>query len=183
MIVEEGKHDVQWLPWYLDNSSIVENRELRMRIHGPPMRVGRISEGIQDSKFPSFPMTHPSRFGVFQVLSSNPTSTSQMRINPSKDADANLMYLLSDEGRKTTELTKDETFALNKSSLVDVFHTRMVLSWDPEIKYVSSGEKQTERTPCLCALINSRTGLPVLASHNRIVPSLDPDNMKALLWD
>ena len=147
------------------------------------MRVRRMSEGTQDNKFPSFPIIHPSLPGVFQILSSKLTSTIQIRINPSVDADTNLMYLLSDEGRKTTELTKDETFALNKSSPVDVFHTRAVLSGDPETNYLSSGEKQTEITEFSCAFIGSRTSLPLSAFQTRIVPSLNPDRMYKLLWE
>ena len=139
------------------------------------MRVGRISEGSQDNKFPSFPITHPSLFGVFQIFSFESTSTDQIRISPSSDADANLMCLLSDVGRKTTELTTDGTFALNKSSPVNVSHTEIVLSRDPETKCVSSGEKQTEVTELSCTLINSRTRLPLSAFKSRIVPSSDPD--------
>ena len=182
-MVEEGKHDVHWLPWYSDNVSVVENRELRVRTHGPPIRLGRISEGSQYNKFPSSPMTYPSSSGVFQILSFESISTLQMRINPSEDADANLMYPLSDEGRKTTQLTNDETFTLNKSSPVDVFHTWAVLSIDPETKYLASGEKQTEHTPYSCALIGSRVGSPLLACHILIVLSLDPDRMYKSSWE
>ena len=140
------------------------------------MRVGLISEGSQDNKFPSFPVSHPSLFGVFQIFFSSSISTLQIRIDPSSlEADANLVYLPSDGGRKTTDLTVDGTFALKKGSPVDVSHTQIVLSRDPETKYVSSGEKQTEVTELSCTLINSRTRLPLSAFKSRIVPSSDPD--------
>ena len=135
-------------------------------------------EGSQNNKFPSFPITHPSLFGVFQIFSFESASTDQIRISPSSDADANLMCLLSDVGRKTTELTTDGTFALNKSSPVDVNHTQIVLSRDPETKYVPSGEKQAEPILPSCTLIGSRTGLPSSAPQNRIDLSVDPDSMQ-----
>ena len=140
-------------------------------------------KGSQNNKFPSLPMTHPSLFGAFQILSLELIFTRHIRINLSQDTDANLMYLLSDEGRMTTDLMTDETFALNKSSLVDIFHTQTVLSQDVEMKHVSSGEKQTEPTFSSCALKGSWTGLPSLAFQTRIVPSRDPDKIYEPSWE
>ena len=133
-------------------------------------------DGSQYNNLLSFPITHPSLFAAFQTLPFESTSTYHIRIDPFSSADANLMYWFSDEGRNTTEATRDGTFALNKSSPVDVFHTQALLPRDPEAKYASSGEKQTEITYS-CASIGSRTGLPSLASQTRIVPSKDPDRM------
>ena len=140
-------------------------------------------EGSQHKRFPSFPVSHPSPSGAFQTLSFGSTSTHQIRVDPSSDADANLIYLPSDEGRKTTDLTADEIFALNKSSLVNIFHTQIILPRDTETKYLSSGEKQIEVTKRFCPSTSLRTKVPSLASQTRIVPSLDPDKMYALSWE
>ena len=112
----------------MDNVIVVESRELRMRTHVPPVRVGRMSEESQYNKFPSLPITHPSLSGAFQIFPFESKPTHHIRIDPSRDADAKLICLLSKEGRKTTELTVEETFALNRSSLVDVFHAQTFLS-------------------------------------------------------
>ena len=149
------------------------------------MRVRRMSEGTQDIRFPSFPIIHPSSSGASEIFPLESISTQQIWINPSSlDADANLVYLPSDEGRKTIDTKDDDIFTPNKGTLVDVSHTKEVspcLRCEKESSLWLKEQAPTLKNSCL--LNGSRTGLPLLASQNRTVPQRDADIINELSWE
>lgn len=56
-------------------------------------------------------------------------------------------------------------------------HIRIVLSRDPEMKRVPSGENATDSTPPRCPFQGTPTGVPEMASHICTVLSPEPEMM------
>ena len=57
------------------------------------------------------------------------------------------------------------------------FHTRIVLSYEPETMYWPSGENATELTELVCPVKGPAAVSPVMAFHTQIVRSKEPETM------
>ena len=69
-----------------------------------------------------------------------------MRINPSYDADANLIYLGSVEGRNAILFGEDERFVFKKRLPVNAFHKKIVPSQLVDVNHESLGEAHNDST-------------------------------------
>merc|ERR1712196_620805 len=83
----------------------------------------------------------------------------------------------SGSGENRTQLTHPSWPPLSSVYLrcPRVFHRRMVLSREPEIIYVLSAEKATERTSLVCPAWNFMVHSPLLRFQTRRVLSQDPE--------
>ena len=117
------------------------------------MRVDLRSDGTQNNKFPSFPVSHPL-FCRFQVVSCEPRSRHHIRISPSFDTDASLMYFGSVEGRNVMSFNETGNFVLKKRLPVNAFHTEIDPSTLLEAIQASSEEKHN-RITCWVAPVSS----------------------------
>ena len=107
------------------------------------MRVDLRSDGTQNNKFPSFPVSHPL-FCRFQVVSCELRSRHHIRINPSLDAEASLMYFGSVEGRNAMKFSEDEKLILNEGLPASLFHIETDPSELVKAIHASSEDKHNE---------------------------------------
>ena len=148
---------------------------MRMRVHGPYMRVDRRSGGTQNNRFPPLPVIHPS-FRRIQVASCELRSRHQMRINPSFDADASLMYFESVEGRDTIEFIDDESFDFKKRLSPSLFLQEIYPSLLSEVIHVLLGEKHIDIIQS-AVFLRSWTRFSLLASQTRIFLQSSPEKI------
>ena len=136
------------------------------------MRVDLRSGGTQNNKFPSFPVNHPS-FCRFQVVPCKPRSRHHIRISPSFDADASLIYFGSVEGRNVMSFNETGNFVLKKRLPVNAFHTEIDTSKLLEAIQASSEEKHNRITRRI-APVSSWTRLLLFTSQTWTIPLSSP---------